>query len=88
MSITKRSLELEDEKRAEAERIAIKAKILKRCSCGYCIDQFGERKDAYKIASSRFARGELQLFATQKEATDMIDEVVNDALSDCAACGA
>ncbi|HDS1794033.1 hypothetical protein [Pseudomonas putida] len=79
--------ELEEAKWDAAERIALETGLLDRCECGHPIDQqVSDRKQAYALASSRFASGDLQLFKKQKEVTDLIDRVVDDALFDCYAC--
>lgn len=81
------SFDLEEAKWDAAEQIALATGLLRKCDCGYVIDQqVSDRTEAYAIASSRFAKGDLQFFGKQKDVTDMIDRVVDDSLSDCDVC--
>ncbi|PNA96550.1 MULTISPECIES: hypothetical protein [unclassified Pseudomonas] len=83
------SSDLNEEKWDVAEQIALEAGLLGRCECGYPIDQqVSYRTKAYALASSRFASGDLQLFKNQKDVTDLIDKVVDDAFFDCSVCNA
>lgn len=85
-------LELQEEQRRVATDIAIAAGVLHVCEFHGVAYQSGAPMDtAYKIASARFSRGQIEsgLFKTQRELTDAVKSAVADQaafgcpVSDC-----
>lgn len=65
----------------EALNIALQAEVIQRCEvCGddVCVKEL-DPEAAYRLGSAKFKKGELQSFGSQKEVTDEIESVFNDA---------
>lgn len=76
----------EQEKWFDALNIAIQAGVIKRCSIHEDSTFLGNNdiEQAYKLGSSRFKKGELNLFKHQHEVTDTIKSVVEEhTLEEC-----
>ena len=81
MSLVKRHLELMEEQHAVATGIAVRAGVLDRCGRhDYVRDTWDDPANAYRSGNSMFTRGELgDTFASRRELTDKIKEVIEEA---------
>lgn len=91
MSGAKRLLELEEERRARAVGIAIRARVIKRCEWHDDILLCGENSvtDGYKLGNYLRARdADLQsVFPKSSQMTDAVKAVADEiALDDCPRC--
>ncbi len=91
MGGTKRLIEEHEAKESEARRIAISAKVLRVCEVHdeiYAPSNFDDDiKPAYMLGASRLKKGSLQQeYESQRELTDLIKSVVDDAAEECWMC--
>jgi len=93
MGISKRRLEEEEYKESIARAIALESGAIKECEFhpGTYIDQSGPDTQitAYKIANSRFTRGDEEIidsFESRTELTDMIKGVIDESGDECYSC--
>ena len=81
MSLVKRHMELMEEQHGVATGIAVRAGVLDRCGGhDYVRDTWDDPANAYRFGNSMFTRGELgDTFASRRELTDKIKEVIEEA---------
>jgi hypothetical protein len=71
-----------------AEEIAVEAKVLKRCPWhGNAYQDDFDLTAAYMLGNKKFSRNDLRgVFATRREMTDTIKQIVDSAPWDCLSC--
>jgi hypothetical protein len=71
-----------------AEDLAIEAGILKRCRWheDFVYQESWDLDEVYRIAATKFNRGEIRGFVTRKELRHWIKSVVAAAPSECPRC--
>ena len=89
MGITKDAYLRELDQQAVAEELAVEWEILKRCRwhCDFTYQDDWDLERMYRIAAWRFKRGEIPgPFADQRELTDTLKAIVENAPTECPRC--
>ena len=89
MGYAKRMMEEHEDKLSAAMKIALDARVLKHCEFhdDYILETGEDIAEAYRVGNARFTEGRFgDVFASRREMTDCIKEVVEEQPDECYLC--